>query len=219
MAELAILIPTLQREHLIEPLLESIDNTVPDATVVFLTTWNDRKVKAKLMELNQRVIDVPRRGRGDYARKINTGYLETTEPLLFLGAQDIIFHDGWFEKAKAKLTDKIRVVGTNDLGNKRVTGGEHSTHTLVTRDYINKYGTIDEPNKVLCEEYFHEFVDDEFIATAKYRGAFDMALDSVVEHMHPAWGKAKWDASYREVDKRFYRGAKIFQERRKLWTK
>jgi hypothetical protein len=44
--------------------------------------------------------------------------------------------------------------------------GRHSTHSLVTRDYVERFGTIDEAGVVLHEGYPHEFVDDEFVQTA-----------------------------------------------------
>lgn len=160
---------------------------------------------------------VPYKSRGDYARKINVGARASKEPLLFLGASDIKFHENWFENAMKHVDAGAQVVGTNDLGNPRVIRGLHATHSLVTREYAN-LGTIDKPRTVLSEEYVHEYVDDEFVETAKSRGVFAMAMDSVVEHMHPAFGKGKWDASYRETNKRLAQGYRVYKKRRALWT-
>lgn len=155
---------------------------------------------------------------GDYARKINTGYKLTSEPLLFMAASDLIFHPGWFEAATAKLSDTVAVVGTNDLGSKRVMKGQHSTHTLVTRDYVDEFGTIDQPGVVLHEGYPHEFVDDEFVQTAMFRNMWAFAFNSHVEHMHPAWNKAPSDAMYDQTNVRMRRGRLVYARRRQLWT-
>ena len=103
--------------------------------------------------------------KGNYAKKINRAIEETDEPLIFQGADDLRFHPGWLEAAKAKLGPGIGVVGTNDLNSKRVMAGTHADHALITREYT-KLGTIDDPTKVLHERYPHEYVDDEFIETA-----------------------------------------------------
>lgn len=219
MKDVVILIPTLGRPQHIDPLLDSLYNTTDRASVLFLLTPGDLEVKKKILSRGEDIIEVrqTKGGRGDYARKINIGYKSTKEPVLFLGATDLIFHDNWLENAMSHLSETIQVVGTNDLGNGRVMKGEHSTHTLVTRRYVDKFGTVDEVGKVLHEGYPHEYVDDEFIQTAQCRDAFAMALDSHVEHMHPAWNKAEWDASYKEVNKRLELGYRHFKRRVPLW--
>jgi hypothetical protein len=89
------------------------------------------------------------------------------------------------------------VIGTNDLGNPRVTSGEHATHLLVRRSYVDDMGSSwDGPKVVAHEGYGHWFVDDELVTAAKQRGVWAMALGSLVEHLHPAWGKANDDDVY-----------------------
>lgn len=110
------------------------------------------------------------------------------------------------------------MVGTNDLGNPRVLRGVHATHSLVTRRYVDQHGTIDEPGKVLHEGYWHEFCDDEFVETSWKRKAWAFAADSVVEHLHPAWGKAPMDDLYAQEPRRMRQGRRLFLHRRRLWT-
>lgn len=154
---------------------------------------------------------------GDYARKINVAYSSTREPLLFLAADDLQFHPGWFERAAAHIDDHVGVVGTNDLGNPRVIRGEHATHCLVARSYIDEHGTIDEHRKVLHEGYHHEYVDDELVGTAKQRGAWAFAGDSIVEHLHPHWGKAPTDELYDGQEARMRASRDHYLQRRRLW--
>lgn len=219
MKDVVVLVPTLGRPQHIAPLLESLYSTTDRASVLFLTTPGDTEVIAAIKDAGEQHINVAQKRLGDYARKINEGYANSKEPHLFLAATDLKFHDNWLENAMAKIGGTTHVVGTNDLGNPRVIRGEHSTHSLVTRYYCDNYGTVDKTRTVLHEGYAHEYVDDEFIETAKCRGVFTMAMDSVVEHTHPAWGKAKWDQSYKDVDKRLKLGYRHFHRRKHLWTR
>ena len=212
----AILVPMLHRGHRVRPLLESIEATTTGARVVFICSPRDPSVLTEVADLEHIIVDGPR--PGDYARKINAGVAHTSEPLVFMAADDLRFHPGWFEAATAKLAPGIGVVGTNDLGSKRVMTGTHSTHSLVTRDYIDEFGTIDEPGKALHEGYPHEFVDDELVQTAIHRSAWAFADDSIVEHLHPAWGKAPMDAMYAQQSARMKAGRRVYRRRQRLWT-
>jgi hypothetical protein len=216
--DLVVVVPMLGRAHRVDPLVTSLRSTTPGARLLLVLNPNDVRVQAEADRCGVEWIPVRYGPVGDYARKINTGAWHTTEPLIFTGADDLRFHPGWFEAARSKLGPGVGVVGTNDLGSQRVMRGEHSTHSLITRAYMDEYGTIDEPGKILHEGYPHEYVDDELIETAKYRGAFRMALDAHVEHLHPNWGKAPSDVMYQQQQKRMWRGRPIFMKRRGLWT-
>jgi len=215
--DVVVLVPMLGREHRVAPLLASLSASC-DARPLFLLSQHDEPVRAAVEAMGADHVTVPGPGPGDYARKINTGLRESTEPLLFLGADDLHFHPGWLEAATAKLAPGIGVVGTNDLGSKRVMAGIHATHSLVTRTYAETFGTIDEPGKILHEGYPHEYVDDELVGTAKHRKAWAFAFDSRVEHLHPAWGKAPVDAMYGQQRRRMAQGRPIFEARKHLWT-
>lgn len=217
-SDLVILVPMLGRPHRVAPLLDSVQSTTPGARVMFLLSTNDDQVSSEVSRVGAEWIDIPYHPVGDYARKINTGYRETTEPLIFMAADDLKFHPGWIEAARKHLTEGVGVVGTNDLGNPRVTSGVHSTHSLVTRWYVDRCGLIDRPRAVLYEGYPHEYIDDELVETAKHRGMFAMALDAHVEHLHPNWGKAPLDPLYRQQQNRMVRGRNLYLTRRRLWT-
>ena len=208
----------LGRPHRVEPLLDSLRATSPDARPLFLVSPDDHEVHAAVDAYGADRLTVLGPFPGDYARKVNAGLRASTEPLLFLGADDLRFHPGWLEAAVAKLGAGIGVVGTNDLGSPRVLAGEHATHSLVTRDYAERFGTIDEPGKILHEGYPLEYVDDEAVETAKHRGAWAFAGDSVVEHLHPSWGKAPRDPLYAKQRARMAAGMRVFLRRRPLWT-
>jgi glycosyltransferase involved in cell wall biosynthesis len=211
---LAILVPVLRRPHRVRPLLDSIAAATPEPyRVLFICDPDDAAEIAAIEEAQGKLIICA----GNYAAKINMAVDLTTEPLIFLGADDLHFHEGWLGAAKAKLGPGIGVVGTNDLCSKRVMRGEHSTHSLVTREYVER-GTIDEPGKLLHEGYLHEFVDDELVATAKHRGAYVHAHGSIVEHLHPMAGKAPMDELYERQRSRMRFGRRLFRLREPLWS-
>lgn len=222
MAGVVVIFPVLRRPHRVFPLLESLAKSVPPGESyrpLFVCTRGDDDEIGKVLESGADHLIVDERARGDYAWKVNEAYRLTAEPFLFLGADDLFFHWGWLGKALDRMADpSVGVVGTNDLGNARVMRGEHSTHSLVRRSYCDEFGTIDERRKVLHEGYPHEYVDDEFIGTAKHRGAYAHAGDSLVEHLHPNWGKGETDALYEQQHPRMRLGRKVYWRRNHLWA-
>jgi hypothetical protein len=217
--DLAVVVPMLGRPHRVAPLLESLDATAPGCRVMFVLTLGDQAVAAEVDRHSRPRAMVRPKPQADYATKINAGVRVTDAPLVFTGADDLRFHAGWFEAATAKLAPGVGVVGTNDLGSPRVQAGDHATHMLLTRQYIDEHGTADERGKVYHEGYWHEWVDDEAVATAKSRGAWAMALDSHVEHLHPDWGKAPPDGLYLARRRaRMDQGRALFRTRQRLWT-
>lgn len=215
--DLVVIIPMLGRVHRVQPLLESIHATC-EARVLFAVTPGDDAVIAAIDAAGEARITVLREPRGDFQRKINHGIRATREPYIFTGADDLLFHPGWYEAARAKMTGGVGVVGTNDLCNPRVMRGDHATHMLVSRDYVERYGTIDEPGKFLHEGYPHELCDDEAVHTAKKRRAWAFAADSHVEHLHPMAGKGvPMDDLYAGQARRLEDGRLIYRRRAKLW--
>lgn len=217
-SSLVVLIPVLNRPHRVAPVYESIlAATPPPVRVLFCCTDDDTAEIEAIRAIGAEHLSCGPWAPGDYARKINLGYRHTTEPLIFLGADDLSFHPGWLDAAVSHLSDTIHVVGTNDLGNPRVIAGSHSTHSLLTRQYADRYGTVDRNHQILHEGYAHTFCDDEFIATAKARLTYSFAADSIVEHLHPHWGKAAWDDVYSIADASLTSGRQLFIRRRRLW--
>lgn len=212
-----VLVPMLGRPQAVSPLLASIEASTPAPyRVVFVCTPGDTAVAAVTAAgADLLTVDF---APGDYSRKINTGIAATTEPFIFTGASDLRFHPGWLEAALACVDDTAGVIGTNDLGNPRVLSGEHSTHSLLVRSYVERYGTIDEPAKAMHEGYRHNFCDTEMVETAKARGAWRFAADSIVEHLHPNWAKGEADETYRIGQQGFIRDQHRYHRRRQLWT-
>lgn len=223
MITVAVLIPVLARPHRVEPLLESIRSTVAseythDVRPLFLCSPGDgQEFRAVQRSGADHLVMTWSPGRGDYARKMNRGFKETTEDWVFLGSDDIVFHPGWLDRCvAAHEVAGACVVGTNDLGNQRTVSGLHSTHTLVNRDY-GRCGTIDDPTRILHEGYHHNFVDTELVATARWRGTYAHAVDAIVEHIHPDWGKGTPDSTYKRGKLHFDDDRRHFHRRSRLW--
>lgn len=224
--DVVVVVPVLARPHRVEPFLCSLAANTPEPVrVVFVGTSTDTPMLNEIVRVADddpmvRLEVLAPNRVGDYAIKVNFAYAHTDEPFLFLAADDLAFHYGWLAAAMAPMADPhIGVVGTQDLApTDRARTGDHATHCLVRRSYIDANGTIDEPGKVLHEGYPHEYVDDEFVGTAKARHAWAFAHDAVVEHLHPSWGKAPRDRLYNGQTRRMIEGRRIYNRRCGLWA-
>lgn len=201
-----ILVPVLDRPLRARAVAESacLAAAVP-YVLTFVLTPGDERERDAVLQVREEVPGVQlllapfECGPGDYARKINYAFQHTQEAWVFTGADDLDFHPGWdLDAVQVGESRVCSVVGTNDMGNPTVMRGNHSTHSLVRRAYVDSVGaTFDmEPGVVLYDGYDHQYVDTELIAAAKAHGLYQHALTSCVEHMHPFWHKGTTDATY-----------------------
>jgi hypothetical protein len=214
---LAILIPVLARPQNVAPLVASLQAvTTTEHRIVWLCSPGDDEEIAACRETDGEVMVMSwEPGRADFAKKINYAFTHTSEPWLFQGADDLRFSAGW--DAHALLTadrTSCGVVGTNDLGNPLVKRGVHSTHTFFSRSYIETHGgTVDGSGIVFSEAYSHEYCDNEFVDTAKARGQFVSCKRSVVEHLHPHWGKSEMDSTYEKATANTLKDRQLYSQR------
>lgn len=195
-AEVAVLVPVMRRPQNAAPFMASLRASTGLARVYAVADRSDTDTIAAWQAAGAEVIwqdDL-----GTFAKKVNYGYRNSTEPWVFIVGDDVRFHAGWYDHALHAATVRgCDVVGVNDLGNPRVLAGEHATHLLIRRGYIDEHGASwDGPGVVCHEGYAHNFVDDEIVAAAKQRHMFTVALASIVEHMHPVWEKGEPDDVY-----------------------
>lgn len=189
-----IIVPTFGRPNRLAPLLDNLAKTTPPRSywVLFVVDPDDTPTWEALEDL---VGFTALEHAGTYPAKVNAGVRASQADWLLLTADDVVFGEGWLEAAMAHAREDVGVIGTNDLHNPAVQQGDYATQILVARWYV-ELGTIDEPGKVFCEGYHHNGVDVELCETAKARGAYAHAHDSVIEHLHPTWGKGERDATY-----------------------
>jgi hypothetical protein len=166
--------------------------------VVLRTSWTDETTALR---------------PGTFAEKVNWAYLQTDEPWIFLAGDDVKFHPGWLDHAQHAARDGAHVIGTNDLKNPRVLKGDHATHLLIRRNYIDERGASWDGPGVVCHEYGHWYVDDEIVTVAKQRGVWAFAKHSKVEHFHPLWGDGEMDETYELGKSKAEADQKTFHER------
>jgi len=213
----AVIVPVLRRPQNAAPFMASLRASTGLATVYAVADNDDPETAEAWAAAGAEVI------LGDevtFPRKVNLAYGKTSEPWLFLTGDDVRFHPGWLDHAQ-HVADvfKADVVGTNDAGNVRVMRGEHATHMLLRRSYVDaRGGSWDGPGVVCHESYRHCFVDDEIVTAAKQRGVWQSALGSVVEHRHPIWHKAEDDEIYHLGQESFEPDRELFLARLKANT-
>lgn len=211
-----VLIPVLNRPQNVRPLLDSLAVTESPYRVFFICSPKDyAQIKAcKESEAETLIVDW-HPGPADFAKKINWAFEQTDSEWVFQGADDLRFHAGWDTQA-IMLGTKSRklVIGTNDLHNPAVLKRVASTHTLFARSYIEAYGgTSDNTGRVFCELYDHQFVDTEFVATARTRQQWVFCKQSIVEHLHPHWGFGEMDATYKKAIRATNQDYQLYRER------
>ena len=211
MTDLAILVPVLRRPQNVAPLVASIDRTTPPARVLFLADPGDTAEHEAIHDAGAEMLVVD----GNYARKITYGVWNTSESLVFTAADDLEFRSGWLDAARAGLDSGARVVGVNDLIERRPSRVGHATHFLMTRDYAEQ-PTIDGGHGPFHHGYDHSFCDDELIATATYRGVYAYCDQAHVKHSHPMAGGPD-DETYRKGRAKFQHDRRIYQRRARLW--
>jgi glycosyltransferase involved in cell wall biosynthesis len=208
---LAILTPVLNRPQNVRPLLESIEQSTPDAHVLFLCDSGDIAEQDAISKEEGRMLSPG----GSYAAKIRAGIEATDTPLVFLGADDLRFRPGWLAAALACMVDGVQVVGVNDLIPRPHRPG-HATHFLMTREAAVLPCLDGSPGPMF--NYMAWRCDDELIATATKRGMYAYAPDSYVEHLHPMVSKAPDDATYQRGRAFARMDGKRFMRRAHLWT-
>lgn len=185
MSVLAVLIPTVHRAEKLQPLLDNIAQAtaVPHRTY-FIAETDDPATKEALWSLTGEHMAVFGRF-GSCARAMNAGVQASTEPYLFTGNDDLMFHPGWAEAALRELHPPTMAVGTND-GHGRMT-----CFAMVSRPVLQQHsGVFDQPGTLYHPGYASQYVDTEFADYAKHRGLWGEARESITEHLHHDFGKA-----------------------------
>jgi glycosyltransferase involved in cell wall biosynthesis len=212
-----ILVPVLGRSQNAQPLVDSIVSATKGTyRIIFICSPEDEEqIQACEATAHDTWIVDWDPGPGDFAKKINAAYILSDSEWVFQGADDIRFSPGWDIEALKVASRGRSVIGTNDLKNPGVKRGQHSTHTLFSRAYIDKYGsgTIDGQGKIFHEGYDHQFTDNEFCQVAMRRGEWAFAKKAVVEHLHPYWGTASWDETYQKAVRNGQADQDLFNQR------
>jgi hypothetical protein len=212
-----VIVPTVKaRTQNLEPLLQTLRATTGLATAYVVCDPDADEQKLLTLQYGGTVVEAP----GSFAKKINAAYPHTSAPWIQVVGDDCRFHPGWLDQQQliARLYN-AKVIGSNDLANQRVIDGDHATHWMISREYIDEVGASwDGPGIVAHEGYRHWFVDDEIVTAAKVRGVFQSALGAVIEHFHPIAGKAEMDEIYEKNDRYASQDQDLFVKRAKKYA-
>lgn len=208
LATCAVIVPVMRRPNAAAPFMAS--QTDPSVNVYAVTDPDDHDTRQAWAAAGARVL-ISDRGH-TFAQKVNCGYRATSEPWLLFVGDDVRFHPGWLRTATRVAGDQWHVVSTNDLARRDLF--LLAVHPLVRRSYIRDVGmSLDGPGWVAHEGYRHWYVDREWSQLALDRGVMTYAPDAVIEHLHPMWGKAKFDDVYRAGQDAAQQDADLFARR------
>ncbi len=219
---IVVLVPVYMRPHRVSSLIHSFENSSPkDAYLLFIASTEDTAQIDALNEHTNMYLVLPgNRTRGDWAKKINYGYRQTSAPWMLLAADDVHFKPGWDSALRraAKRSGK-RVLGTSDLNPHANPDGIYSPHPMVARSYADERGVVDKRKAVVCEMYHHNYPDRELSATAISRGEWLFVPDAVIEHLHPGWTDTPEDHTYRLGAQHGQRDYQMYIRRHRLWDR
>lgn len=218
--EVAVIVPVMARPQNAEPFMRSLRASTGLAKAYAIANPDDEET-VKAWDAAGATVILTVEGE-TFPVKANVGYRLTDEPWIFLCGDDVTFRPGWLDHAQQ--TGNVHgkdLIATNDAGNPRVLAGQHATHPLIRRTYIDEQGASwDGPGVLVHEGYRHNCCDDEWTAVAKQRGAFAAALGSIVEHQHPMWNdNVEEDAVYRKGKAHLHHDRRLFKGRLKAYGK
>lgn len=217
---IAVLVPTLGRAHALAALMANLRETTPPVyRVCFVVDTADSETRQAIEEMAPANDYFAVFRDGTYPVKTNAGLVATSEPLVLPTADDVVFHEGWYEAALKHFEAGADVVGTLDL-TPATAKGKHATMPIVRRSYIADPGAVwGEPGKVFHEGYHHSWVETELWQLANHRGVAVFESGSVIEHRHPSWGSREADETDAKGNQQGWAEDKaLFQKRRTEWT-
>jgi len=211
MSDIAIIVPTVNRPHLLAGLVGSIRNsTQASHDTYFMVEQTDHQTQKALNDLGT----AGQLGEyGSYTAAANAGVQRTSEPYFIVANDDVLFRFGWDAIALGYMRDPIRVVGINQGD------GRTSSFFLVDRRYIlERSGVPDEPRRLYHHGYRSQYCDTEFVGVAQARGVWADAPDALVEHCHWTFGKAGIDENYQKALDSHWHDHNLYHQRRRLWA-
>jgi GT2 family glycosyltransferase len=209
--ECAVIVPVYRRPQNAEPFMRSL--VASTGLAVCVAVCDD---KADADAWDAAGADVFMVKEPSFAHKCNAGYrFADEEPWMLFVGDDVRFHPGWLDHVQWIANKYHRdFVATNDMANPRVINGDHATHPVIRRSYIDEHGASwDGPGTVAHEGYRHWHVDDEWTIKAKQLQTFVPAPGARIEHLHPMVGKAPMDDVYELGLTHKDRDTKLFEKR------
>jgi hypothetical protein len=121
-----------------------------------------------------------------------------------LGADDVVWHEGWLAAALRVAGRGVQVIGLNDGGHTDL--AQYAPHYMAHRNFTE--AILD--GHIAPEPYRSWWFDRHVCELAQQLGVYAPAWDAIAEHQHPDWNAAAVDDTYRagmnwrETDKALY---------------
>ena len=197
---LTVLCPSRGRPDAAWALFDSVEKTRQNAStrLVFVLDHDDetRPEYERLRDGRQLTVISPEHGGGMVAA-LNAAALATIrdwphdDVLGFVGDDHRFRSKGWDERFHEALKDRPGFVYGND---KFWPKGEIPTQIFISTPIVKGLGWMGLPT---CN---HLYIDNVWKELGEATGTIRYYPDVVIEHMHPAGGKAEWDEGYRRVN-------------------
>ncbi|MCX5202474.1 hypothetical protein OG897_13580 [Streptomyces sp. NBC_00237] len=195
--DLLVIIPTRGRPASVPALVQAWDDTGATADLLFAVDTDDpelaeyKKHQAALKGDDRFRFTYGKRRRlvgtlNQQAAKAAKGY----RFLAFMGDDHRPRSAGWDERIRICLSGGPGIVYGNDL----LQGEAMATAVAMTSDIVATLGYMAPPSMV------HLCVDLCWVDWGRGMGRITYLDDMVIEHLHPANGKAELDAGYEEVN-------------------
>lgn len=210
-----IIVPVWQRPQAAAPFMAWLRSTEGEYNV-----WpvvSPRDVKTAQAWLVQGVDPLVSK-RGDrFAQKAQYAYEHTTAPWMLLVGDDVKFHQRWWWAFLDAINGTVAMIAPNDMHNPYVMNGTHANHPFILRQWVDECGASwDGPGHIAHAGYHHAYVDAEWSARAIEDDVFVYAPECRIEHMHPTWGLADRDDTYRKGMRHYDRDRRLFEHRQML---
>ena len=212
---LYVLMPSLNRPHRIEPVLESLATATPHEYVVLWAVSDAESADILWRNAQPAIHDgneddqryVTRNNKlAQWARQLIKGE-NAAEHWVFFGSDDYRWHPGWFTAALD--CGKPFVIPFDKVN-------PNGTAALARMDILDKL-VVDDPEAVFHHGYIHNFADTEQFETANAHGLVGRPRDCIVEHLHHSTGKLPHDSTYELAGRGWGPDAQLFESRKHLW--
>lgn len=205
--EVVLAMTSSHRPHLVGALAVNIHETIPVGLARVLWLVDDTESEAILSNLGE---EAHLTEGTTLIQKVNRMAIATSEPYFYWGADDTQFLGGWLENALAVVKENQGVVGLNN--------GHHRYDTaILSRDYIDRYGTFEQPGLIFHPGYKHYYCEVEMYHTAQMRGKLGYAPNAIVIHNHWGYGRAPKDETYKRAINWMPKDRELFHSRAHLW--
>jgi glycosyltransferase involved in cell wall biosynthesis len=207
-----VYIPTLGRPHALERVAQSVrDAARVPYTIAFVVEPDDLESHAAALKTGALVF--VNEYERTYSGAFQTAYENTRDEFFVNANDDFAFQPGWDVAALTAMRDDgADVVGIHDAG------ASTNAILLIRRAYvIERSSVVDMPGRVFFP-YEHNYCDTELRETAMARGRYTACPASVIEHVHPDFGKAEIDDTYRKGRAHAEEDRIVYESRQHLWA-